>query len=380
MASDTNDHYSVLGLAQTATQADIRARFRELARKNHPDIDPSPEALERFKRINEANRVLSDANRRKTYDAEQTLARLRSQPAKAPSSSGSRATRAPSAAAPPAGAPAPSDAASILVSAAQTSFGKLKLHEAEGLCKRALKLDRRCAGAYELLGDIQRAGGRTDEAIAMYSYALQIDRTRREAAAKLNKLTGGGFGPVVQSVSRTASASPRQVAETRRRALMNGLGICGIGYMAFSMQRTPHPVATGYSPIGWSGMLVFALVIAGALAGLMLTVNNRAEPLRSALVLPAAKPSRRHGFAALLLGLGAVWFYAAVLLYTLVSVMQEAPSRSIGRAFAATVLVVLLFAAMRQEAARYLALFAGNVVFLAVVAGWALGDTIRPDK
>lgn len=63
------DYYSVLGLARTATESEIKAAFREKARKLHPDVNrDDPNAEERFKEVNEAYEVLSDAEKRRMYD------------------------------------------------------------------------------------------------------------------------------------------------------------------------------------------------------------------------------------------------------------------------------------------------------------------------
>jgi len=66
---DYKDYYAVLGVPRTASQADIKKAFRKLARQHHPDAKPGDTASERrFKEVNEANEVLSDAERRKQYD------------------------------------------------------------------------------------------------------------------------------------------------------------------------------------------------------------------------------------------------------------------------------------------------------------------------
>ena len=66
---DFKDYYATLGVAKTATDKEIKAAFRKLARKHHPDVNPGDKSAEsRFKELNEANEVLSDPIKRKKYD------------------------------------------------------------------------------------------------------------------------------------------------------------------------------------------------------------------------------------------------------------------------------------------------------------------------
>ncbi len=63
------DPYEVLGVARDATEQQIKKAFRQLARELHPDVNAhDPDAEEKFKEAAEANEILSDAERRATYD------------------------------------------------------------------------------------------------------------------------------------------------------------------------------------------------------------------------------------------------------------------------------------------------------------------------
>lgn len=62
------DYYKVLGVSKDADEAEIKKAFRKLARTHHPDVNDSPEAEEEFKEIASAYEVLSDPERRATYD------------------------------------------------------------------------------------------------------------------------------------------------------------------------------------------------------------------------------------------------------------------------------------------------------------------------
>lgn len=68
-AADFKDYYSILGVSKTASESEIKRAFRKLARQYHPDMNPGDQSAEaKFKEINEAYEVLSDASKRQKYD------------------------------------------------------------------------------------------------------------------------------------------------------------------------------------------------------------------------------------------------------------------------------------------------------------------------
>jgi molecular chaperone DnaJ len=66
--SEKRDYYEVLGVPQTADEQEIKRAFRRLARQYHPDVNKAADAETRFKEINEAYEILSDAQKRGLYD------------------------------------------------------------------------------------------------------------------------------------------------------------------------------------------------------------------------------------------------------------------------------------------------------------------------
>jgi molecular chaperone DnaJ len=64
----TENYYEILGIDESATTADIKKAYRELAKNRHPDKDGTPGAADRFLKLNKAYEVLSDIQKRKDFD------------------------------------------------------------------------------------------------------------------------------------------------------------------------------------------------------------------------------------------------------------------------------------------------------------------------
>lgn len=66
--AEKRDYYEVLGIEKNADKKDIKKAYRKLAMQYHPDVSDDPESADKFKEISEAYAVLSDAEKRQTYD------------------------------------------------------------------------------------------------------------------------------------------------------------------------------------------------------------------------------------------------------------------------------------------------------------------------
>ena len=62
------DYYEVLGLSKGASDDEIKKAYRRMAKKYHPDVNKESGAEEKFKEVNEAYEVLSDPQKKATYD------------------------------------------------------------------------------------------------------------------------------------------------------------------------------------------------------------------------------------------------------------------------------------------------------------------------
>jgi curved DNA-binding protein CbpA len=420
MNSPLKDYYKLLNLAPTATADEIKRRYRELARRYHPDVNPSPDAAQQIKSINEAYHHLGDVERRATYDAERLLRpdtsplRRGNRPSAGTSPRGA-AQPTPGEATGPAGRQAPhaspefngygrvphettrtqtratrvgeatssvaSEAVERLITDAKLAYISRRYTEAERLCREALALDRRLAVAHEMLGDIFARRGDREHATAAYSYAIQFNPRSQSAQVKLEHILGRHSRP-------RQPAMTHPLREPFLLRLLRGpgrdlflmfvslLSLVGIAVVLMVFYDNPGvPTLTDELSVN----LFVAMGATGTLAGLLLALYGGVRPMAQEMVVYGRQQS---GLSGALVLTALVSFYFSLIVYVCVALKQNRFSLSVLRVYGVTICLVLLFVWMYHPAhiagvSVQAVVFAGNVLFPALVLGWRLGDWLR---
>ena len=193
------NYYEVLGLPPGATTDQIKKKYRELARKFHPDVAQDKTLSQvTFTQINQAYNILSNPERRAQYNGtlQTTTAPPSSAPARNTATQNGASAPASRPAAPAADVPPPapskpvspvkSQAFTEMLSRAENAIMAGKPVEARAFCVRILEADPRHIRALEILGDALVQMGRREEAAAEYRKALQVAPSSM-IQAKLNR-------------------------------------------------------------------------------------------------------------------------------------------------------------------------------------------------
>lgn len=385
------DYYEVLGVSPQATDEQIRRRFRELARKYHPDVNRSPDAEHRFKEITEAYRVLSSPSLRADYD----LMRRSAQQAR--SGSGGSATAPP----PPRSRPTthqstyhqrPFTSSSAYTSArsaeievqqllqsAMLAYARGNLREAASLAKRVLRHQRHNAQAYEILGDVYRQERRIEEAIAMFTCALQCNPRSASVQSKLDALLRQRYFAGTQP----SYTSPTSVLWARYGLVLGWAAVAMLVLAPWYLGLESDGVFQGIGFVSrWSAALVLLMLTAGMLSGALMALGGAVEPMAQVVWWPHRQGMSQARLAvAGLLGVLALFaFYAAAFLYLLIASTQSAFHRTLNRAVGVVVGLTLGFLFSYAPGREQVVLFAPNLLWFGVLCGWAFGDAVRTQQ
>ena len=372
-------HYETLGITSQAEETEIRAAYRRLVLRYHPDRSKDPNASQIFQRITQAFEVLSDPIERNRYDlslqdekrrAERRAdeerrrreeERQRREREKVAASAGS--TVKPRTANADASIPSMLTRLSVM-------FSRQQFSDCERLAREILRRDAHQALPYAVLGDIDRARGNLEEAARWYSYALQMQPQnelylkRYEEILDRAQITGGIKG-------RRFRIEPE---EQRTFAVLTIVAVCLMACI-YIVLANEKPVLSVLAPVSsWTVGMVVMLFVCGASAGAALAVTNlidRLDPFSNGKISPAV-----------LLGVIAiVSFPAACVLYFAVGFSQKAfnvtTTRLIGAVGALTAGLAIASLATTSIQFAQVLLWGGNLAYLGALCGWMVADGLR---
>ena len=427
------DHYATLGVAPTALPDEIKRRYRSLARQYHPDINPSPDAAQKIKVINEAYHVLHDSDRRATYDAERMLNERAAQntpprPANGSTSPNSNSSRKPdqttaaqapkrpqfdfngfgrvttgqsSTARPTVARPVKQTISKEevkrktdgLIAEAQLAYVNRRYREAEDLCQEILTLDRRNAIAHEVIADILMKRGQKAAAELHYSYSVQFNPQNKSVQAKLDRLMGNRAAPTGDAgptMARPTPTSPRDALANfpHTEALITSVSVLLIfGFFGILLLLWNHPGEAIFS--GWltafSVQLIFALGINGVIGGILLAFYGGLRPATEELFTHENLRGDQRtptSIGAILVAFAFVWFFASALIYVGVAFARNRLSTSVLRVYGTSLVLSCLFSIVSQtsthpDSTLQIIALSGNILFPTLVFGWLIGDFVR---
>ena len=406
-----NSFYELLGVEPTATPEDIKKRYRELARRYHPDINSSPDAAQKIKRINEAYHILGDVDRRSSYDAERLLSQRPTEPANGGRSTTSAGQgnasyngfgRSSSASSYAPQRPVQNTIAEDksfgqvdrLLKEAQLAYVNRRYREVENCCGQILLIEKENATAHELLGDVCVRRGKLESAAVHYSYAVQFNPRNYVAQSKLERLIGKESGVTFNSptmkLSDRSGEGWRPPARLNKEVNTGGLSIilCTLFFLMLGLLAA-FPGDTFKNDLSLlsdlSLNLLGALVINGVIAGILLAFFGTMRPITEELLSRNVDPERRNtpiSLGVLLVLFSLVSFYLSLTVYLFIALVKSRFSRSIFRVYAMVLLLAGAFALAYQPANAHSSemqvfLFGGNLLFPTALLGWAIGDAIR---
>lgn len=229
------NYYEILGVPQVASTDEIKKKYRELARVWHPDVVKDKSMGQRvFSQINQAYRVLGDAERRAQYNSTLAQAARPAANGMGPNGTGSNGS-APhangnstaayangtgqQAAAPPQPPSAQKlEAIAGLLSHADNAIMASKPVEAGAFCMKVLEIDPRNARALDIFGDALLQQGRREDAAVQYRKALQVAPShsiqsklaRLDQAATSNRTNPIGQPPPQKPDAKKPPAPPAE--------------------------------------------------------------------------------------------------------------------------------------------------------------------------
>lgn len=365
--------YEALGVTPKATAEEIKAAYRKLVKKYHPDHASESGAIEKFLAVQEAYEVLSDPERRAEYDRLQGIQeQLRKQRDARRAEAGQASQRTPppkprTQTARPKTPEAPSLAAEV--SRLSMLFAKGRLAEAETLARQIISRDPRVPLPYAVLGDVARQKGNFAEASKMYAYAAQFDPTNPVYLRKHEEL----MGRVSCQQTHQTSTNPGSTSAAPIIGFLFVAASCV--YLALSREPALLPSLTLIRT--WTLGLVVVLFISGVTVGASLSSGRLLDRFDSFTTNALGRVAPSLALAPVAL----VNFWAAAALYVLLGLAQRSFAYSISRVLAAVAAVTLMatlgaVASGRIEPMQVF-LWGGNIAYFGALCGWMVADSMK---
>ena len=365
-------HYDTLGLKPTATDAEVKAAYRRVVLRHHPDRSADPDSTRLFIAATAAYEVVGEPAARRFYDeglraearraAEREAESRREQEAAARA----RAARAASTAPPPTRPTPPATPLPTQLARLSMLFSRGLYAEAEKLADEIVTRDPRQPLPYAVRGDLARGRGKLDEAARQYSLAVQMDPR--------NPLYLRRYEEVLERVRTVEATSKGGVAtmEPNEKLTLAALatGLVAILAAVFVVLSPERPALFGFT-VGMLSMLFLGGVVAGA----TLSAAGGLDRID-------AYAAGRIGPTVALGLVSVVSFPAATALYVLLGLIQKGFSASTTRLFlsvTALVGILGLGAALSRSGMSPVGvlLWGGNLAYLGALVGWTVADGLR---
>lgn len=369
------DLYDILGVSPDADFADIKQSYRRLVREFHPDVSADKLAAhDRFVAIVDAYKTLSDPIKREMYDRsrQQEAQRHVAHDAVAGYSWKEELRQ---------------QSVDALLTAAELYLFRGQPELAIVKCREVLQRDPNNPHAYALLGDIYRELSKFNEAVTMYTYAVQFAPKSQlyqrrleellqieQAAARRNRAA------TVTERAPTASAPPSAPLPFRAHAPSPAGVAVGIACMALALASLAwvwfDPGALVFNVVPKHALI--AAVLSAFLLGLALPLLHWVGHVDEELFMSADTFAGGAFPVGTLIGLlGLFWFYLSVVCYVALALVQEQFSWSVVKMIGIAFALVCIFAGLCPAIATQVFLWGGNVIFTSLLIGWSIGSMGR---
>jgi len=376
-------HYETLGLSQGASPDDIKSAYRRLARKFHPDLNPAPEATEKFLAVQQAYEVLMEAgveNRgsscagasadesgvgsRESGGGKDASAEVRKREKEIKEAEGLRLRaeeRMRDHAPPPSVNSQETQRLTSLLNANRFA-------EAEQLAHQMLKIESRQPVPYAVLGDIARIRGEGAKATQYYGYAAQYEPANPVYQKKYEQMLNGQ-----PAAARRTSDSTVPDPTLQPLAVMSFAVLVMAVYVALAPEK---PLGIVLAPAWTLGSMVM-LFVSGIVVGACLSLSGSLDDFDSTAGSALMKVS-----PAVSIGIVSVFsFWMACVVYFVIGQTQQAFNRSLSMLLGSVGAVAVVFALAGLAKGPALAMsnlvWGGNLACFGAIIGWYVTDRFK---